>query len=217
MKSVHGLHYPVARYLIVAALIISFLSFESCSLIKGNKYQTVPVTSRPSGAKIVVDGEEAGSTPLNLKLDKLKDHVVKIEKEGYQPAIITVNSKEKPKEKAFANAFFAPAIIIGSALIGMGIGALVTGGYNDEDDSYIQDMAIAGLLGMIPGAIYVMSQFTSARKGVELSPGRLYVLLEPASGHSEAKIITLTPEEFEQLQWIRLSFVGGGEEEISLK
>ena len=216
MKSVHGLNCPVARYLIVAALIISFLSFESCSLINGNKYQAVPVTSRPSGAKIVVDGEEAGSTPLNLKLDKLKSHEVRIEKEGYQPAIIVVSSVYKPGEKAFVDIFFAPVIIICSALAGMGIWAMIKNGDDEEFGFSVDELAIAGLIGMIPGAIYVASRF-SHKKGSELSPGRLYVLLEPAGNNSEAKVITLTPEEFEQLQWIRLSFGGGSEEEIAIK
>ncbi len=216
MHFIRDLHSRTAKYFVITSLIISFIFFESCSAIKGNKYQTVPVTSRPSGAKIVVDGQEAGLTPLNLKLDKSKDHEIRIEKEGYQPVVIMIRPMYDLGGKGFVDVLIAPAIIICSALAGMGIWAMITSAGKEEPSLGVPEMLIAGILGMVPGAVYVASRF-STKKNAELSPGRLNILLEPTSVDNRAKVITLTPEQFEQLQWIRLSFVGGGEEEISLK
>ncbi|MEW5900761.1 MAG: PEGA domain-containing protein [Acidobacteriota bacterium] len=63
------------------------LSFEHCATIISGTRQQIPVTSNPSGAKISVDGVEAGEAPLLLTLKKKGTHTIRIEKDG-KPATI---------------------------------------------------------------------------------------------------------------------------------
>ena len=58
--------------IILALIISSVFLFQNCATIFSGfrTSQKIPVTSNPSGAKIIVDGEERGYTPLNLKLKK---------------------------------------------------------------------------------------------------------------------------------------------------
>lgn len=62
--------------------------------------QTVPVFTDPQGAKVMVDGIPQGETPLSLSLEKNKDHMVVIIKEGYRPEAIPISRKLDPQDLA---------------------------------------------------------------------------------------------------------------------
>ena len=62
--------------------------------------QTVPVFSEPSGARVMVDGISKGETPASLVLEKNRDHMVVIMKEGYKPEAIPVSKKLNPQDIA---------------------------------------------------------------------------------------------------------------------
>jgi hypothetical protein len=63
-----------------APLLIALAALTGCAA------STAPTTilSSPSGARVFVDGELAGETPLDVELEK-HTHRVRLEKEGYQP------------------------------------------------------------------------------------------------------------------------------------
>ncbi|NIO49571.1 MAG: PEGA domain-containing protein [Candidatus Aminicenantes bacterium] len=51
----------------MALMVTSVFLFQNCATIISGTSQKIPVTSNPSGAKIIVDGIEVGNAPLNLK------------------------------------------------------------------------------------------------------------------------------------------------------
>ena len=62
--------------------------------------QTVPVFSDPSGAEVTVDGISKGQTPVSLVLERNKDHMVVVAKEGYKPVAIAVSKNLNPQDLA---------------------------------------------------------------------------------------------------------------------
>jgi hypothetical protein len=46
------------------------------------------ITSQPSGAEVMVDGEPRGTTPLELTNVSVGEHTVEITREGYVPAVV---------------------------------------------------------------------------------------------------------------------------------
>src|SRR5262245_39962098 len=62
-----------------------------CGVIIHGTRQTVAVSSQPPGARVTVDGEAGGVTPMSVKLRRKNVHTLKIELEGYVPAEITVS------------------------------------------------------------------------------------------------------------------------------
>jgi len=67
--------------------------FCGCAtIIRGGGHERVTVASSPIGARITVDGKEAGITPSVVSLTRRHDHMVKIELDGYAPYAITLTS-----------------------------------------------------------------------------------------------------------------------------
>jgi hypothetical protein len=57
----------------------------ACATIMQGSSQEVSVASTPTGARLFVDGTEAGKTPFVASLKRKDKHVIRIEMEGYQP------------------------------------------------------------------------------------------------------------------------------------
>jgi hypothetical protein len=56
------------------------------------------VESRPAGARVLVDGREAGRTPLTVPALPAGDYAVRIDLDGYQP--ITTTTRVEPGARA---------------------------------------------------------------------------------------------------------------------
>lgn len=69
-----------------SALILALLpvGLACASIIHGSK-QSVAFTSTPSSARVTVDNELVGNTPVVAKLRRKDKHIVRIELEGYSP------------------------------------------------------------------------------------------------------------------------------------
>ena len=67
---------------IAAAAILLLL--ESCATIMHGTTQGIPISSEPSEADVLVDGQPYGTTPTVVEMKRKSDHVVRVEKEGYQ-------------------------------------------------------------------------------------------------------------------------------------
>jgi len=67
---------------LLLVLSVGFLSSGCCSIIHGNR-QLVSFTSEPTGAKVKMDTYK-GTTPYTVSLDRSKDYVAEISKEGYE-------------------------------------------------------------------------------------------------------------------------------------
>lgn len=55
--------------------------------------QAVGVASSPLGAKVYVDGIEKGVTPTTVVLEKNRDHLISIVKDGWKPIFVPVNHR----------------------------------------------------------------------------------------------------------------------------
>lgn len=78
-------------------LLSSILVISSCAAIIHGSRQAVEFNSRPTGAKLYVDGQDIGVTPQTLDLKRngkgKKQYTVKIELQGYQPYETTLIRK----------------------------------------------------------------------------------------------------------------------------
>ncbi len=82
------------RFFSVAALfLIAALILNSCAAIFKGKNETVDFSSSPTKAKVYINGQLAGETPLQIRLDATETYNVSFKKEGYEErSIILTNS-----------------------------------------------------------------------------------------------------------------------------
>ena len=66
--------------LIIALLIFSLFG---CATVFHNPSHPISVDSDPGGAKIYIDRQYVGETPVVYKVDGRKTHVIEFRKEGY--------------------------------------------------------------------------------------------------------------------------------------
>ncbi len=206
--------FPQSKTQIILALIVaSVFLFQSCTTFfsgSSGKSQKIPVTSDPQGAKIYVDGEEIGITPLNLELKRKKSHVVRIEKEGYNPLEIGLVQKTSASLaiSVFGNAFWG--------FIGFWLGAI--GGYYGAEllgldpEEGVQEFVIGGVVGAILGwESAVLMDFRSGAN-YSLSPKELNVKLTRVQGKPQTKIVVIDTEQFQNIKWIRIRCTDTDEE-----
>ena len=83
------------RTLIIAGTLVPvvLLLLLSCASIMHGTRQEIGISSTPTGAKIAVDDIDKGLAPAVLKLKRKKNHVVRLELEGYMPFEATLTRK----------------------------------------------------------------------------------------------------------------------------
>ncbi|MBC7360942.1 MAG: PEGA domain-containing protein [Candidatus Aminicenantes bacterium] len=191
-------------------LIFCLLSllFQSCLFTK-KQIQTIPVTSRPEGAKITVDGKEVGPTPLNLKLESSREHTILIEKAGYQSVRIQVETNKKK----YAGHSRIKALTIGPMILaaGMCLGGVIGNAIGPRDfPDHLSEWTFWGaLVGAIPGLNFIIVNL-SPSSWAGLEPESIYVILKPLEAgdsrlpEEKAQTIVLTTEQLKNLRWIRI-------------
>lgn len=77
-----------------STLILSLLpaALACASIVHGSK-QSVAFTSAPSSARVTVDDQLVGNTPVVAKLTRKDKHIVRIELEGYSPFETTLTRR----------------------------------------------------------------------------------------------------------------------------
>ena len=109
-------HVPLSLF----AFAILFSSYGCATIINGTT-QKIPVSTDPSGATCAVVGDTSKyTTPCQVELARKSDHVLKLEKEGYEPATVEI--------KHVLSGAVAGNILLGG-LIGWGVDA-ATGAQN---------------------------------------------------------------------------------------
>jgi len=78
------------KFLILLFLLFSFILYNGCATIFSGSREDVSFSSEPSTAKVIVDGQDRGTTPLKISLKKGKDYHIDIVKDGYQKKTFTV-------------------------------------------------------------------------------------------------------------------------------
>jgi hypothetical protein len=81
-----------------------------CAVVTHGLHQKVDIASAPAGATVLVDGAEAGRTPLTVNLARAKSHRVELRKPGFAPAVATL----VPRLTEYSNRFLRWGIDIDS-------------------------------------------------------------------------------------------------------
>lgn len=76
----------------------SLLLFSSCATVfRGAKTEkSIQIAGNPPAAKVYINNEYIGQTPLNYQMTKRKEVTVKIEKEGYKDLHTEIETKLNP-------------------------------------------------------------------------------------------------------------------------
>ena len=99
---------------------------SGCATIVKGTTQSVPVASDPDKADVIADGQQMGQTPIDLKLQRKRDHLITISKTGFQSKSIAVT-------KSVGGAVWGN--IIAGGLIGWGVDATSGAQYNLSPES----------------------------------------------------------------------------------
>jgi hypothetical protein len=187
-------------FFLILALSIFFL--QNCATIINGSFQKIPITSNPPGAKIIVDGKVKGNTPLNLNLKKMKNHVFRIEKDGYNPLEIKIQ-RESTSKSGFT--------IAGDVIAGGVIGYLIFSvAYSKNDPHrnlflplFFWGCSLVGVIAVdyIGGGLY------------ELSPTDLHVTLTKIEDQARIDLIILDARQLNNIRWIRIKCLDDKEEE----
>lgn len=75
-------------------LILAALLFVAgCGTLFNSSTKNVAMSSEPTGAEVLVDGNRMGTTPITLELDNQENHAVVFRKEGYQDVTCAIKTK----------------------------------------------------------------------------------------------------------------------------
>ena len=69
----------------IAALIVAAAHLSACSL-SGPRMQTITVSSDPEGAKVRINTESVGTTPVRVQVRRSEDLLIEVQKPGYETA-----------------------------------------------------------------------------------------------------------------------------------
>ncbi len=108
----------IAVLLAVSAL--TALTSGCATIVKGTT-QEIPVASEPTGARVAVNGSPAGTTPTKVTLSRKQNHMITLEKEGYESESVALT-------KRMGGA--VAGNIIAGGLVGWGVDAVSGAQYN---------------------------------------------------------------------------------------
>jgi len=108
---------PIRSLSLIALLAL----MPACASIMHGTTQDVGISSSPTNARVIVDNQPRGNTPLVAKLSRGDNHIVRIELEGYAPFEATLT--KKVSGWVWGNVAFG-------GLIGLAVDAMTGGLYN---------------------------------------------------------------------------------------
>jgi hypothetical protein len=95
--------------------VVLLVLVVGCATIVSGQHQEVNITSTPTGAEILVDGQSRGITPLIVDLTRKQKHVLQLRLEGYQPYEVVF--ERKFNGWAIGNVFLGGLVGLGVDLI----------------------------------------------------------------------------------------------------
>ena len=81
---------PRSQHLLLIVFTVLIIAVNGCATIMQGSSQEMSISSSPTGAKVLVDGAELGTTPYTASLKRKDKHVVRIEMDTYQPYEISL-------------------------------------------------------------------------------------------------------------------------------
>lgn len=184
------------RILTVLTILAVLASSAACATIARRRTQRIPVTSAPIGARVSVNGEPQGVTPIEIKLRRgLKAQVIRIESDGYDPVEI------RPRRKLSGG----PAI--GNFLLGIIPAFVPAMAYNlahdDEPNGASTTFLIWGAGALAVGGLLTALD-TGGGPGFELRPREIIVTLAKTKGQPMTRTVLFEPGALENITWIRV-------------
>ncbi len=76
--------------LLLAAAVAAMFCTGCASVVHGFTPAGIQIRSDPNGARILLDGENVGTTPKTILPSNRGEHTLRLEKDGYQPVETTV-------------------------------------------------------------------------------------------------------------------------------
>ena len=73
-------------FYIISALALSIF-FSACASLEMGTPQEVVIASFPTEASVYIDGQATGITPMTVSLRRKVTHEIRLEKEGFNPAV----------------------------------------------------------------------------------------------------------------------------------
>lgn len=80
------------RIVMLLGLIAVFLTFNGCAALFNRKEVAVPISSTPNGAKVYVNGNYVGTSPVEVNLSVRDSYTVSFKKEGYEDRTYFINN-----------------------------------------------------------------------------------------------------------------------------
>ena len=84
------------KKIIFCIIALTSLAFGSATIFNGST-QSIAIDSEPSGAKVYVDGQLRGVTPLSIMMDKsLSSHEIRLQKDDYVDVNVPMTKSPDP-------------------------------------------------------------------------------------------------------------------------
>lgn len=84
------------KKILLGILVCTSLVFGSATIFSGSN-QSISIDSEPTGAKVYVDGQLRGTTPLSVMMSKsVSSHEIRVQKEGYADINVPMTKKMDP-------------------------------------------------------------------------------------------------------------------------
>ena len=122
------------------------LASSGCVTLYGGTSQPVVVNSSPTGARVFLDGQPVGSTPVEVTVDRGSKPVFRVESDGFEPAVV------RPRRRL--NGWIAVDLAVGALASYATAGALLGG----REGSLSSPLA---LLAVLAGAAPALVDFNS--------------------------------------------------------
>jgi hypothetical protein len=119
----------------ISSTLLFFSLFLSCATIIQGTTENVGISSNPSGAQVIIDGQDYGTSPVMATLSRKNNHFVEINLAGYMPYSTTLTKK--------VSGWIAGNIIFGG-LIGLAIDAISGGMYKLTPDQIQAELRASG-------------------------------------------------------------------------
>jgi hypothetical protein len=69
------------------AVSLCAIAFAGCATIVSGPNQSIYIVSTPIGARVLIDDQYVGQTPIDVIMSRRRPHVVRIELPGYRPYV----------------------------------------------------------------------------------------------------------------------------------
>lgn len=73
----------LGRWAVTLTVLLLAGTIPACATIMHGSSQELSIASTPTGARVLVNGMEAGKTPFVANLKRKDKHVIRIEMDGY--------------------------------------------------------------------------------------------------------------------------------------